>query len=136
MQINKFVASSDRFLKADVEVEKGSDREFIIERVSEEDLENMGHKEVKPCLWFRGEEKGLVLNKTNAKMLIDNYGSDETNDWLGRKVKLFRTMTSSPSGMVPCIRVRPFDGDATVEAEPADAVDDKNTLQEGDDIPF
>lgn len=133
MQIGKFVSSNERFLKADVEVEKGKDLELIIERVSEEELENMGQTDVKPCLWFRGIDKGLVLNKTNARMLIDNFGSDETNDWLGRKVKLFRTMTSSPTGMVPCIRVRPFDGGAV----PTDAVDEpSNILQGEDEIPY
>ena len=132
MEINKYTNANERFLKADVEIEKGKDYDFIIDRVTEEELENMGKTDTKPAIWFRKHEKGLVLNKTNARMLVDNFNSTETDDWLGRKVKLFRTMTSSPTGMVPCIRVRPHDG-----AEAETVVDEpSNILQSDDEIPY
>ena len=79
MQINKYVASNENYIKADVEIEKGTDYEWIIERVTEEELENQGRQDTKPCLWFVGQEKGLVLNKTNARMLIDNFASDDNS---------------------------------------------------------
>ena len=134
MQITKYTSSNERFLKADVEIEKGKDYEFHIERVTNEELENMGKTDIKPTLWFRNHEKGLVLNKTNARMLVDNFNSDETDDWLGRKIFLFRTMTSSPTGMVACIRVRPDDG---TKADEVVAVDEpSDVMKEGDNIPF
>lgn len=129
MQVTKYVSSNEKYIKADVEIEKGTDYEWVIERITDEELENQGKLDHKPCLWFQGQEKGFPLNKTNCRMLIDNFGSDETNDWVSRKVKLYRTMTSSPGGLVPCIRIRPSDIGA--EKGPMDKV-----LGDDEDIAF
>jgi len=40
---------------------------------------------------FKEYEKELPLNKTNKKALVSILESDETDDWLGRKVKLVIT---------------------------------------------
>jgi hypothetical protein len=45
-------------------------------------------KEMKPVVYFRGKEKGIVLNKTNAKKIADLTGSKDTEDWSGCKVRI------------------------------------------------
>jgi hypothetical protein len=63
--------------------------------------------DTRPILYFRGVEKGLVLNKTNAFMIKNSYG-DDTDDWTGQPIVLFAIMTNDPSGKpVQGLRVRP-----------------------------
>lgn len=75
----------------------------IMERVEMEDIGDDGDK---PVLYFRGKEKGMVLNKTNSNNIAMVYG-DETDDWLGREIILYPTMVDYQGRSVPAIRVRP-----------------------------
>lgn len=72
-----------------------------VERV---DFEQIGDDR-KPVVYFKGKEKGLVLNKTNANNIAAVYG-DETDDWLGADLVLFPTMVDFQGRSVPAIRVK------------------------------
>ena len=63
-------------------------------------------REMKAVLYFEGKEKGVVLNKTNAKKITDLVGSPETEDWTGFKIRLFATTTEFGGETVECIRVK------------------------------
>jgi hypothetical protein len=58
----------------------------------------------RPVLYFRGKEKGLVLNKINSNTISQAYGGD-TDDWFGNQIVLFPTTTEYAGKTVPCIRV-------------------------------
>lgn len=62
-------------------------------------------KGMKLVLKFQGKEKGLVLNKTNAKIVAKYYGQD-FDKWGGNEIEIFPTETEFNSQLVPCIRVR------------------------------
>jgi hypothetical protein len=53
-------------------------------------MEDVGDNEHKPIVYFHELEKGMVLNKTNAEMIVQLYG-DETTTWANRQVELFTT---------------------------------------------
>jgi hypothetical protein len=59
----------------------------------------------KPVLYFKGKEKGLVLNKTNSITIGDAYG-DDTDDWFGQEVILFSVMVDFQGKVGPAIRCR------------------------------
>jgi|SRR5882724_4310233 len=59
----------------------------------------------KLVLYFQGKEKGMVLNKTNANVIADSYGS-ETADWYGQSIILFEQMVDFQGKRVPGLRVR------------------------------
>lgn len=59
----------------------------------------------KMILYFQGAKKGLVLNKTNAKNIADEYG-DDTDDWAGKEVILFTTWVDFQGKSVEAVRVR------------------------------
>lgn len=42
---------------------------------------------MKPVLYFKNKEKGMVLNKTNADILREAFGP-ETDEWLEKKIIL------------------------------------------------
>ena len=83
-------------------------------------------REMKAVLYFEGKEKGVVLNKTNAKKITDLVGSPDTDDWAGFKIRLFATTTEFGGETVECIRVKaagvPANGNgAKPAAKPAPA---------------
>jgi len=61
--------------------------------------------DTKPVLYFKGKDKGLVLNKTNAGVISDHYG-DDSDDWYDQPLILFSTMVSFQGKTQPAIRVR------------------------------
>jgi len=83
MKLSEAYPSS--FLKADDL--QGRD---VIATISSVELESIGQgadKEQKLVIGFRGKEKKLVCNKTNAGTIGQLYG-DETDDWIGKQVIL------------------------------------------------
>jgi len=61
--------------------------------------------DMKLVLYFKGKERGLVLNKTNAGTISDAYG-DDTEDWFDQPLILFSVMTDFQGKVGPAIRCR------------------------------
>jgi hypothetical protein len=59
----------------------------------------------KPVLYFKGKDKGVVLNKTNAGTISDAYG-DDTEDWFDQPLILFSVMVDFQGKVAPAIRCR------------------------------
>jgi hypothetical protein len=76
---------------------------FTIESVT---IEEIGRdKQKKPVIYFDGESKGFVANKTNCKTIAKVLGSAETDEWIGKSIKLYRTEVQFADEMVESIRV-------------------------------
>lgn len=114
-----------KFLKAE-DLETGKFYTRIIDSVTEEQVGQGNDRAVIPVAWFRGDySRGLGLSaKINRNMLAHNFGSMETDDWIGRKFTFYRTMTEYQGKAVPCIRVRPM------EDEISGAQEDPTTMRE------
>ena len=72
--------------------------------------EKDGTTKRKYIVYFEGEDKALVLNKTNAQKLAQAVGKDRTK-WVGLTVQLYAEMTSLGKEGV---RLRPLRPAATV----------------------
>jgi hypothetical protein len=59
----------------------------------------------KLVLYFKGKQKGLVLNKTNAATISDAYG-DDTDDWYDQPLILFPVKTDYQGKVVDATRCR------------------------------
>ena len=60
----------------------------------------------KPILLFKGAKRGLVLNKTNAKVIALMFGN-RMDSWAGKKILIYPTTCKAfGSDNTPCIRVR------------------------------
>jgi hypothetical protein len=71
------------------------------------EIEAVGRdKEMKPVVYFRGKEKGLVLNKTNGRKIAELVGSKDTDDWSGCQIRIYATETEFGGETVECIRVK------------------------------
>lgn len=91
----------------------GSSKIFTMTSIS---IEKVGD-DTKPVVYFQEEQRGLVLNKTNANSISDVHGR-ETDNWPGKKIELFPHTTEFQGRMAPCIRVR------APQAEKASTPDD------------
>ena len=111
MNIKDIYTSTSNFLKVDdlagnrvvVEIES-----FKVAEVGDE------HKK-QIVLTFKGKEKVLGLNKTNAEQIAQLTGTGDPNEWLGCKIKLKPAMTSFQGKDTPCIRI----SDEFFEAAPS-----------------
>jgi hypothetical protein len=115
---------------------KASDaEEDLVLTVKSVKLELIGQgqqAEQKPVLYFDEEAKGMVLNKTNAKMLAKIAKSDDTDEWKGTKVRVIATEVEYQGDLVMSLRIREDKKrPATRQAppEPVEAPDE-------DQIPF
>jgi hypothetical protein len=77
-------------------------------------------EELKYCLFFTELDKPLVLNSTNIQLLTHYLGTDETDEWKGKKVEIYNDPSVSYGGkLTGGVRVRLPSGAA--QGKPAQA---------------
>ncbi len=111
-------------------------REIIvtIDRVA---FEPVGReKEMKAVCYFAGKQKGIVLNKTNAKKIIEISGSAITEEWAGTQIKIYPTETEFGGETVDCIRVKPVGKAAMSRMTPPPPPPVEQEPLTDEDIPF
>lgn len=108
---NLYVCAADL-----IEAEKRTNRNGVtltISKVVQEELQSERGKQKKAIIYFRemeqrtdgGENKRLVLNKTNMRTIARLYGY-ETNDWIGKPVTLFPSTCEVAGQVTDCVRVK------------------------------
>lgn len=106
--------------------------------ISNVEMKDIG-SDHKPVLYFKGKEKGLVLNKTNANTIALVYG-DDTQDWDGGEVELYPTRVDFQGRQVDAIRVKIPPRRPGAAAAPAAPSAGNGATRTGDpiddDIPF
>lgn len=116
----------------------GREAVVTIDRV---DLEQVGRdKETKAILYFVGKQKGMVLNKTNARKVTEIAGSALTEEWRGTAVVVYPTETEFAGETVECLRIKavkkaPAKMSRMTKPEPPPEEDYSAPLSD-DDIPF
>lgn len=83
----------------------GQTYQLPIASITQEEINDNGGKKLKPVVYFRGAQKGMILNRTNAEAISMVLG-DETNDWIGHKLELFSMRVQGPNGMTDGLRCR------------------------------
>jgi hypothetical protein len=93
-----------RFLRAADLGEISSEKRLKMKTVTKE-IDVGENKETKPCVWFTTTDKGLLLNKTNLRVLQSAFGNDMLL-WANKIVVVYSTMADFRGKMVPALRVR------------------------------
>ncbi len=101
MQIDE--AFPSKYMKASDLPEDGAVT-FTIEKIEMADIGK--EKQRKPVITFEESEKEFVCNKTNANSIAKVTGSRDTDEWIGKQIKLFRTEVEFGGEMVESIRVK------------------------------
>lgn len=82
-----------------------------------------GRKTKKPVIYMAGTTKGLALNATNSKTIAGMYGN-HVEEWVDKRVTLFKTTTMFGSEQMECVRIRPAKPAAKAVAGEAKLADD------------
>ena len=98
-------AFPSKYLKAGEDVCEGDDLTLTIQRYDQERIGQGADADDKYVLYFRGNKKGLVLNKTNAKVIAELHG-DDLDDWIGKQITLYEAEVQFGNDTVAGIRVR------------------------------
>jgi hypothetical protein len=98
----------------------GKEVDVIIDKVTSEEFEEDGKKRSKPVVHFRGNRfKPLVTNKTNALTIAIACGSDDTDAWPGKQVRLYAELVNFKGKVSEAVRVKrtpaPIDQDLNDE---------------------
>ena len=86
----------------------GSDMVVEIKDVKMEAVTGAHGTSTKLVAHTTADPEKWILNKTNAKTIEKVTGSGFPDEWVGKKLQLYVTKTSSPEGLVDCVRVREF----------------------------
>ncbi len=75
--------------------------------------ENVGREDDRPemkwILFFREFQKGMVLNPTNAQLVAKALGSDDSDDWIGKRLVMYVDDSVSFGGkIVGGLRVKAY----------------------------
>jgi hypothetical protein len=87
--------------------------------------------DIKPVLHL-DQGRALPLNATNARAIAAKLG-DESDDWIGHEIIIFRSLTDYPQPDTPCVRVRVPQG--SVKHEVVRPVPSKRDEMD-DEVPF
>lgn len=91
----------------------------VVVTISHTSIEKFDDGE-RPCVFFQGKDKGLVLNKTNFNAIADITGEADSDDWGGARITLYATKVDYQGKRVEAIRVDDPPKSAVVrEPEPA-----------------
>lgn len=107
MNINEIYSSNSGYLRAD-DI-KGQKPVVTIEDIttSTNRDKRTGEEYTQLVLTFVGKEKKLSLNRTNAQMIAELTGSDNTDDWIGVSLKLYTTLVTVGDEKKLGIRIMP-----------------------------
>lgn len=115
-----------------------------------EEFENKttGVTDSRPVVYFEDLDQGMVLNKTNLKVLAREFG-EETERWKGRRVLVTTHKVKTPAGAeVDGLRIEPWAepvvaapraarrGTPAPAPTPTQAVTPREDLSATDDLPF
>lgn len=101
------VFTESRFLKH--EELDGHDWDFTVDRVERQEIKDSeGQKELKFVVFFREMEKGMILNATNMKTITKIMGTNESDDWVGKRITVYTKDDIEMGGELKSgLRVRP-----------------------------
>ena len=93
---------------------------------------------MKAVVYFKGKDKGVILNKTNATKIAQIAGSQQTEDWTGTRIMLYATETEFGGETVECIRIKPVPANrqASAPAPPPVTEPEPSGMVTDDDISF
>lgn len=98
-------AFPSKYLKAD---DFDEPTPLTIESVNREEFkdEKTGEQKKKVAIHFEETPKVLICNRTNFKIISQVLGSEESDDWNGKKITLVNTDVEFKGETVAAIRVK------------------------------
>jgi hypothetical protein len=113
----------------------GDDLVVTIKSLEQETVGVGAQSDDKWVVYFKGQDKGLVLNKTNIGTIAKLHG-EESDDWIGKQVTLYPTEVDFQGKQVEAIRIRSRVPKANGKAAAAKTAATVQGEADESDIPF
>jgi hypothetical protein len=107
-------------------------------KIAKVEQEKVGpDQDLRWVLYSKGQDKQLILNGTNWDLIAAALREENSDNWVGQIIELFRTQTQFGGKRVDCIRVRRFRPPAA-QAAPARPPKAAPTIDDSfdDNIPY
>ena len=90
-------------------IEDGKDIVLTIDFIRVETVTGSdGKKEELPVCHWKEDQKGMILNSTNMKMIAKVLGSNYVEDWSGRQIQIGIEKVKAFGDLVEALRVRRY----------------------------
>ena len=91
------------------DVPDSGDLVLTVDYVSIDEVQNDRGKEKKFTLHFKERDyKPMICNTTNAKAISKAYGSTKVENWLNKKISIYKATISAFGTTTECLRVREY----------------------------
>ena len=91
------------------DVPDSGDLILTIDYVSIDEVQNDRGREKKFTLHFKERDyKPMICNTTNAKAISKAYGSTKVENWLNKKISIYKATISAFGSTTECLRVREY----------------------------
>lgn len=107
MKLNQIYTSTSKYLKPDDLEDKKPVLTISAANIEEKDYGDGQGMKKQIVLSFYKTDKVLGLNYTNAAKIAELLGSDDSDEWVGKSIKLYKDKVKVGSEMKPCIRIFP-----------------------------
>ena len=85
----------------------GKDITVKITKVVREMVTSVGGKQEECTVAHLENQKPMILNVTNSKMIQKIYGTPYIEDWAGKEITIYAATTKLKGDDVECLRIRP-----------------------------
>ncbi len=85
----------------------GKDLTVTIEKVLRQMVTSVGGREEECTVAQIKDNKPLILNVTNSRMIQNLYNTPYIEDWTGKEITLYSAITKMKGEEVECLRIRP-----------------------------
>ena len=91
------------------DVPETGDLVLTVDYVDRDEVQNDRGKEKKLTIHFRENGyKPMICNTTNAKAISKAYGSTKVEDWVNKKIAIYKATISAFGQTQECLRVREY----------------------------
>lgn len=91
------------------DVPETGDLVLTVDYVDRDEVQNDRGKEKKLTIHFRENGyKPMICNTTNAKAISKAYGSTKVEDWVNKKISIYKATISAFGQTQECLRVREY----------------------------
>jgi hypothetical protein len=87
-------------------LQPGQELKLIIEKVQKEQVKTAEGSQECIVAYFKGGQKGMIINKTNAKIITKILDTPYIEQWAGKSIIIYAAKVRAFGEMVEALRVK------------------------------
>ena len=87
-------------------LQPGQELTLVIERVVKEQVKSAAGTNECIVAYFKGAKKGMILNKTNCKIISKRLDSPYIEQWVGKSITIYAAKVRAFGELVEALRVK------------------------------